>query len=551
MITKNLSILLFFVFFAGMVYAQSSTDQGSSQNDRQGRGGSAMGAERSGQSRVPPQSAIDNCVGKSEGTACEVSTPEGTKTGDCAYTPDKKYFACRPQRGSSDRGGNSSDAQEGRQNNSQDQQDNNGQQKSQRQSRQQGGGSQYTLEQAMSDNAQLSTIAFSGLAFITGSAGGDTFFPPGKVADFFGFQYMRDVDTAGYGHNTTFLTKVASNVLYILNDAQKAKLVALAKEQAPIYIKFAYNRFLLTNAFRRSLEGNIPSGSSGLNIQAVSKYTAGLYKNDADLSYNRSVVVGEIINSFTADQKAYLEKMQFNNYASWPDVSEDENLKRGMSNNEFVAVMTYASELFSWYKGSSTADIYFCPERHGTYFGGFFMKDYPAMHNPNYFISTAITGDSGKDFLNILNPEQRELITSIIDEQRSSLEEIKQIRTTVSTELRKAIIGESIDKEKVYSLIERYGELDGKMSALYATRFSAVNKTLTADQRATLVKLRNLDVVPEGAYRFSTPVAMPEVPNTDFMFGVGEVPQDAGQTTPPESFGKSNDRNKQPRQDNN
>jgi hypothetical protein len=68
------------------------------------------------------------------------------------------------------------------------------------------GGNQYSLEQAMSDQAQLSTIAFSGLAFITGSAGADTFFPPGKVADFFGFQYMRDVDTAGYGHNTLFLS---------------------------------------------------------------------------------------------------------------------------------------------------------------------------------------------------------------------------------------------------------------------------------------------------------------------------------------------------------
>ena len=64
--------------------------------------------------------------------------------------------------------------------------------------------SQYSLSQAMSDQAQLSTIAFSGLGFITGNAGADTFFPPGKVADFFGFQYMRDVDIASYGHNTLF-----------------------------------------------------------------------------------------------------------------------------------------------------------------------------------------------------------------------------------------------------------------------------------------------------------------------------------------------------------
>jgi len=202
-------------------------------------------------------------------------------------------------------------------------------------------------------------------------------------------------------------------------------------------------------------------------------------------------------------------------------------------------VMTYASELFSWYKGGLDADVYYCPERHGTYFGGFFMKDYPAMNNPDYFISTSITGDSGQEFLNILNSEQRALITGIIEEQRPALKEIAQIRTTVSTELRKAMTGGTIDKEKVYSLIQRYGELDGQVSALYATRFSAVNKTLTDTQRAALVKLRNLSVVPQGAYRFADTVAMPEIPNTDFMFGVRSMPTNAGQTTAPASFGVS------------
>ena len=59
------------------------------------------------ESRMPPQSAIDACAGQSEGTACEVSTPDGTKSGDCAYTPDNKYFACRPERGDSNRSASS------------------------------------------------------------------------------------------------------------------------------------------------------------------------------------------------------------------------------------------------------------------------------------------------------------------------------------------------------------------------------------------------------------------------------------------------------------
>jgi uncharacterized membrane protein len=231
--------------------------------------------------------------------------------------------------------------------------------------------------------------------------------------------------------------------------------------------------------------------------------------------------------------------MEFNDYSSWPEVAEDQILKQSMTNNEFVAVMTYASELFSWYKGNLEADVYFCPERHGTYFGGFYMKDYPAMNNPDYFISTTTTGDKGQEFLNILNPEHKALITGIIDEQRSALSEIAKIRTEVSTELRKAMTGELIDKAKVYSLVERYGELDGQISALYATRFAAVNKTLSETQRAALIKLRDLDVVPNGAYRFSDPVAMPTIPDTDFMFGVGSVPADAGQTAAPENYGIS------------
>ena len=400
--------------------------------------------------------------------------------------------------------------------------------------------SQYTLEQAMSENAQLSTIAFSGLAFITGSSGADTFMPPGKVADFFGFQYMRDIDTAGYGHNTDFLSRVANNVISILTTSQKAKLLALAKVQTPLYDKIAYNRFPLMNAFRRNLTGNIPAGSKGLNAAAVEKYTGNLYKIDADLSYNRAVTVGAIVQSFTASQKAYLAKMDFGNYNSWPNVAENQDIKKGITNSQYVAVMTYASELFSWYKGSLTADVYFCPERHGTYFGGFYMKDYPAMNNPDYFIDTATTGDKGQAFLEILDPTQRAVITKIIPSQSAALKEIADIRTQVSTELRKALMGTTVNKSLVYSLIQRYGVLDGKVSALYAISFATVNKTLTADQKAALVKLRDLTVVPTGAYKWSTAIAAPTLPNNDYLFGVGTSPASAANVTPTAAFTKAN-----------
>jgi uncharacterized membrane protein len=401
----------------------------------------------------------------------------------------------------------------------------------------QGGG--YSTDQALSDKAQLSTIAFSGLAFLTGSDGADTFFPPGKVADFFGFQYMRDVDTAGYGHNTQFLSRVANNVLYILNDSQKAQLVALAKEQAPLYISFAYNRLPLMNAFRRNLEGDLPAGATALDSDTVAAYVSNLYDTDAEMSCGRAVAVGKIIQSFTEEQKAYLAKMEFDDFSTWPDVAEDSALKSGLTNSEFVCVMTYASELFSWFKGSVEADAYFCPERHGTYFGGFFMKDYPAMNDPDYFISTSVTGDKGQAFLDILTDSQRKLIEDILPAQKAAMTEIAQLRTEVSTELRKAMTGGTVDQQKVYSLIERYGELDGTVSALYAQRFAEVNRTLTDTQRAALVRLRDLDAEVKGVYLFSTPVDTPVLPDTDFFFGTAAMPADAGSFDVPAGFGSA------------
>ena len=77
----------------------------------------------------------------------------------------------------------------------------------------------------------------------------------------------------------------------------------------------------------------------------------------------------------------------------------------------------------------------------------------------------------------------------------------------------------SVDKEKVLALSRRYGELDGEISYFYATAFAQVAKTLTPEQKATLLKLRNLDAkfTCKGAYVYSRAIETPEVPNTDFL----------------------------------
>ena len=381
-------------------------------------------------------------------------------------------------------------------------------------------GRQYSLEQATSDQAQLHTIAFDGLAFLTGDFGSDTFLPPGKVSDYFGFQYMRDIDAKEGGHNTSFLTRIALNMLAILNDDQKAQLVALGKEQEKDIQRFAEMRLPLIKAFRRNLEGDIPAGSKGLDKNAVVKYSADLYELDGLLAFERAKVMGGILHGLSAQQKAALAKLKFGDSGTWPDVPEQFD-RRSMSHTVHVAVMTYASEMFAWYGGSLEADTYFCPERHGMYFGGFGMKTAPAMGKKNYSISTTLTGDSGEGFLATLNDAQRKRITDLIDLQRQNLTEIVKTRRAIATELRRFQKGQSADKDKVLSLSKRYGELDGEMSYLYATAFAEVGKTLSAEQKEKLAKMRKSNPSdPKGPFLYSSPISTPRIENTDFLFGV-------------------------------
>jgi len=364
----------------------------------------------------------------------------------------------------------------------------------------------YTIEQSVSDQAQLSTISFSALAFMSGTFGADTFLPPGKVADYFGFQYMRDIDAKEAGHNQMFLGKIGNATLAILDAKQKALFLDLAVKQESAYQDLVKSRLVVIKAFRDNMEGKGPAGNTGLSQKAVQAAVAGIFAIDGQLAYDRAVVYGKVATSLTAAQKAAFAKLSFGDSSTWPSL-EDQYDKRTMSHGQDVLFLTYASEFFSWYAGNENADVYFCPERHGTYFGGFYMKDYPAMGNSDYFIPTALTGDSGAALLSeVLTKDQAAVITGIMTPLKPILAEILSIRRQISQQFRGALSGKAIDYDKVMALSRRYGELDGLQSWEMATRFAAVYRTLSADQKAAMVRLRNQDVFPAGYYLYSDPV---------------------------------------------
>jgi hypothetical protein len=379
----------------------------------------------------------------------------------------------------------------------------------------------YTIEQTLSEEAQRNTIAFDGLAFLTGSVGSQSFLPPGKVADYSGFQYLRDNDPTNLGHNTSFVTIIANTVLNILSTEQINLFVASARDQIDNINQFAFKRFPLLDAFRRLQQDNLPAGTTQLSKEAVMAYTAELYRVDGQISYGRAQLFGRVINSLTGEQKAELAGLvKLNGVGHWnadhSNPLEDMHLDKDMQ----VAVMTYASEMFAWYTGSVAADEYFCPERQGTYFGSFYLKDWPAMGNPNYSIDEQLTASAGQNFLNILTPTQAAQVRGLVSLQRQALTELVGKREAIATELRRFLENETADESKVLTLSETYGELDGEISYYYAVTFTQVWKSLTDDQKTQLFRLADElgYLAPDGAFLYSEPIPMPEIINTDFIF---------------------------------
>ncbi|MCX6632939.1 MAG: hypothetical protein NTW28_35530, partial [Candidatus Solibacter sp.] len=101
----------------------------------------------------------------------------------------------------------------------------------------------FTLAETISDGAQRTTLAFDGLAVMTGNLDSQSFFPPGKVADYTGFQYLRDNDPDNMGHNTSFLTRIANNVIYVLTDSQITQLKTPAAAQFDQVNLYGYKRY--------------------------------------------------------------------------------------------------------------------------------------------------------------------------------------------------------------------------------------------------------------------------------------------------------------------
>jgi hypothetical protein len=122
------------------------------------------------------------------------------------------------------------------------------------------------------------------------------------------------------GHNPMFLDRVAGNVLQVLTGEQRALFEKAAQQEAVELRALAEKRLPLIKAFCRQLDGDIPAGSQGLNMAAVIIYVGDIFAADAEVSWRRAQVFGQLASTLSTQQKECLAKMKFGDFNTWPAV---------------------------------------------------------------------------------------------------------------------------------------------------------------------------------------------------------------------------------------
>jgi hypothetical protein len=385
------------------------------------------------------------------------------------------------------------------------------------------------LDAALGFMGQLTTVAFAGVGLMAGNLEAQTFFPGGKLVDYFGFQYLRDVDPDDYGHTNGFQTRLAANVLYTLDDAQIEEMKALIETEVDKVDLYYWKRYPLMTAFRRLLDQDLPAGTTGLDADAVTAASKELYLLDGEMAYERAVAFSDILRSLTAAQKTYLsDNLVGKGYDSWPELDENngmdvinERIGTGLSAAVKSAFLAYAGDLFSWYSGPLGADVYFCPERHGTYFGSFYIKDAPITGHPGASVNVqtgevgealcdstlAYTAEDGTEKTGYVSEAGATKMNDAVEAEMPNLysdAEANMVlaRTTIATALRSLITSTAPTDEQLASVKATvdewsgiYGELDGESNAHYATTFAELYNNIggdymTDDEKADLVYLR-------------------------------------------------------------
>jgi hypothetical protein len=356
------------------------------------------------------------------------------------------------------------------------------------------------IGQTLGKAGQVNTLAASALGWFTGDLCADTFFPPGELIDFWGFQYLRDTDADEMGHNSNFAAKATYAVVNVLNTTQKMWLLDLAYAQAG---QLGISSLSLANktsaTYDAAVYGRLPfqlavrdARALNMNKTRVMAYSGEMYASMGRLAIERAKLYARLWKSLNSSQMTLLDS--YTSFNHLPNKTVDSTASK--VNGQWIGLLygTFAGDFLAWYKGNSVADAYFAPERVASYFGLFYMKDIISLQMNAYGVSTTIsseiTGDYGENLRNQLTNAQDWNMDHLLDLELPHAYQYYYARVNATRLLRQFLSVGYADEALILSLAREMGEHDGAISYYASMALNNISRSLDSTQLASFASIK-------------------------------------------------------------
>eukprot|EP00808_Paulinella_micropora_P025307 g7364.t1 len=360
----------------------------------------------------------------------------------------------------------------------------------------------------------LKTWGYAGLAWLTGNLCSDSFLPPGKVGEMMGFQFTRDSEPNGLGHNSMFSDYISQHVFSLLTDEQLLTLSAPWREQSYVDLTIAMvsARQPLNYELRKLIAH--PANPSLLNLSAVVSYWQDWQEMDGKVTIRRAKALGAVIRSLNASMLADIRTFTVPkaNTPAQPTALWETNRLRfqrlgiqggftrtlwtGETMNDNSLLVTLGNQLMSWISEGDYADIYFAPEQVADLFGAFYLKDLEIFNvHAGSTVNLDETADRGQAFLDMLPPALYTKLAGVaaaaVSWPNGQLAQMYNIRANISHALRALQTGTALaDEAAVLALFREHGRVDGELIAQCAKIFAEIYWALDRDGFCKLHALR-------------------------------------------------------------
>ncbi len=338
------------------------------------------------------------------------------------------------------------------------------------------------------DRVKILNLAGKAFAWITGTETQAEYLAGGKLFNWFGYESFaassaEKVSRGALGRACLeTLDAGQRQVLYTLLETHIPVLNTLMDERSDIITRIDLLR----------------QAGTSLASDVLTPISESAGRREASMGSGVAAAFGEILRALGPEQREQLVALR-DGTTGVPDSAEvDEELK-ALDQAEVGEVKNLASKLLTWATGSREDNEFLDAGRVANYFGFGYFRDEPLPDDEAAATAkTVLRENSGRAFLEALEPSGRQIIYDLWDAMRSDYASYEDNHAEIAILLMVHQDSENEDSERAIALGEENGRLEGVMTIGQAEAFAAVLHALSPEQLGYLHGLRDGSIAWQG-----------------------------------------------------